>query len=172
MSQQLTLIIICLWAWFVRDCLLSVNRSKIVWTFACWCTCSCPMFGVERCPLVEGWFCIVVMRNTVGARTLVRYQVGVHIGNVRYWRFHSSGRNIRVNPGSQYDTDTGDASGASWLHWNIELILSQQHYKHSKIRLLSFFDVVNKTLTSKRRLLQYSCHSQCCMCHIVKQALC
>ena len=25
---------------------------------------------------------------------------------------------MRVNPVSQYDTDTGDASGVSWLHWN------------------------------------------------------
>ena len=42
------------------------------------------LFGVERCPLVGGWFCIVAMGNTVGARTLVRYKEVSAIGNVRY----------------------------------------------------------------------------------------
>ena len=58
---------------YTRLHLLSVNRSKIVWTTACWCTCSWPLFGVERCLLVGGWFCIVAMGNAVGTQTLVHY---------------------------------------------------------------------------------------------------
>ena len=42
---------------YARLHLLSINRGKIVWTIACWCMCSCLLFGVERCPLVGGWFC-------------------------------------------------------------------------------------------------------------------
>ena len=69
---------------YARLRLLSINRGKIVWTVARWCMRSCPLFGVERCPLVGGWFCIIAMGNTVGARTLVRYKEVSAIGNVCY----------------------------------------------------------------------------------------
>ena len=52
---------------------LSVNRSKTVWTVVYWCTRSCSLFGLERCPLVGGWFCIIAIGNVVGARTLAQY---------------------------------------------------------------------------------------------------
>ena len=54
---------------------LSTNRGqvKIVWPVVCWCTRSCLLFRVERCPLVGGGFCIVAMGNTVGAQTSVHY---------------------------------------------------------------------------------------------------
>ena len=58
---------------YTRCHLLSINRGKIVWTVACWCTHSCLLFGVERCPLMGGWFCIVAMGNTVCAQTLIHY---------------------------------------------------------------------------------------------------
>ena len=58
---------------YMSLCLLSINRGKILWPVVCWCMCSCPLFGVERCPLVGGWFCIVALGNKVGARTPVRY---------------------------------------------------------------------------------------------------
>ena len=52
---------------------LSVNRGKTVWTVVYWWTRSGSLFGLERCPLVGGWFCIIAIGNVVGARTLAQY---------------------------------------------------------------------------------------------------
>ena len=56
---------------------LSAFRGKFYWAFVRWGSSRCPLYGVQRHPLLRGFKCISIMGSSIGGSETVCSRGGV-----------------------------------------------------------------------------------------------